>query len=666
MPGRSRRAGKKAEAPPPYRLGHRVERACRVKPYDRTPDDPFSRPLRIFALDPAASRLHGNVARVDVPYEPLLPGPEGKIFVVDAREYDDKGKVVRDNPALDLEDHKLILAAGLEPTQSDPRFHAQMVYAVCSTLYRRFREALGRNVAWGFVLPKAEEEGDSPVRLRIKPLAMPDQNAYYDPDTGELSFGYYPADKDKTTGRNLPLGFVYLSLGHDIVAHECTHALLDGLRAHFTTTTHLDVAAFHEGFADIVALLQRFSHKDVVRDALRASRGRLDTDRLTAIGQQFGETTGDFGPIRNAIDYTVKADGTRQYITYASQNEAHDRGRILCAAIYEAFVTIYDRKKDRYIRLATNGTGYLNEREQLSTDLLEVLTDLARVLAEQFLNICIRAIDYCPPVDIRFGDYLRAVITADRDMVPEDPYGYREALIDAFRKRGIFPDDVPNLGEDALLWRKPQVQLPRVEALSFAELAFDGDPGRAPRVTELRRQANEIGKLVTDTKYMREFGLVDPAAPLPAESKNAVTVDTPIVESVRAARRVGPDGNVVFDLVAEVTQRVERRLPGGKRVELYGGATVLIDAWGDTRFVIRKRVLREKQDAEAIAFLTGDGAAYWHADGKTLHPVRSAFKLIHERRRAEEAKRVKRAVAEAKGVVKKGAKKGGKSKRKRL
>ena len=145
-----------------------------------------------------------------------------------------------------------------------------------------------------------------------------------------------------------------------------------------------------------------------------------------------------------------------------------------------------------------------------------------------------------------------------------------------------------------------------------------------------------------------------------------MAVDTPIVESVRASRRVGPDGNVVFDLVAEVTQRVERRLPGGKRVELYGGATILIDAWGDVRFVIRKRVLREKQDAEAIAFLTGDGAAYWHADGKTLHPVRSAFKLIHERRRAEEAKRVKQAVAEAKGVVKKGAKKGGKSKRKRL
>lgn len=626
-------ARKKKPARAAFTLGHRVERACRVTPYEREPGDPTTRPLRIFALDPSASLLHGNVARVDVPYEPLLPGPIGTIFEVDARVFDGEGNVKRAHEALDLERPKLMLAAGLEPTQSDPRFHAQMVYAVCSTLYRRFREALGRSVAWGFAMSDEQEAEKVPVRLRIKPLALPEQNAYYDPDNGELLFGYYPADKADTVGRNLPRGYVFTCLGHDIVAHECTHALLDGLRAHFTTTTHIDVAAFHEGFADVVALLHRFSHKDVVREALRASRGRLDTERLTDIGRQFGETSGDFGPIRNAIDYTYDKDGRKKYASYDTVKEAHDRGRILCAAVYEAFVTIYDRKIERYVRLATGGTGVIDPRAELSSDLLEVLTDEARTLAQQFLNICIRAIDYCPPVDIRFGDYLRAVITADRDMVPDDPYGYREAWIDAFQRRRIYPDDVPNLGEDALLWRAPQTQMPAVTALSFAELAFDGDPGRVPRRAELNRQAMEVGRLVTTPEYMREFGLVDPAAKYP---DGVVTVDPPSVESVRAARRVGPDGNVVFDLVTEVTQRVVRRHKG-KRVELYGGATILLDAWGKVRFVIRKRVLRGTQDEEALAFLTSpEGRIYWKTEKGIVVPQRAAFKLVHKRRLKED------------------------------
>ena len=44
--------------------------------------------------------------------------------------------------------------------------------------------------------------------------------------------------------------------------------------------------------------------------------------------------------------------------------------------------------------------------------------------------MCLRALDYCPPVDVQFGDFLRALITADHDLVPDDPYGYRASLIE--------------------------------------------------------------------------------------------------------------------------------------------------------------------------------------------------------------------------------------------
>src|SRR5260221_1326178 len=129
----------------------------------------------------------------------------------------------------------------------------------------------------------------------------------------------------------------------------------------------------------------------------------------------------------------------------------------------------------------------------------------ASKLASQFLSICIRAIDYCPTIDLHLGEYLRALITADYDLVPDDPVGYREAFIDAFARRGIFPEGVLNLSEDALLWRPPTIELQPIEALHFSELRFAGDPGRAANAEELRRQAEAIGAYVMQPGIAPQF-----------------------------------------------------------------------------------------------------------------------------------------------------------------
>jgi hypothetical protein len=62
-------------------------------------------------------------------------------------------------------------------------------------------------------------------------------------------------------------------LSHDVVVHETTHALLDGLRNGFSTFISEDQAAFHEGFADIVALLSVFAQEPVVDHALDVLAG---------------------------------------------------------------------------------------------------------------------------------------------------------------------------------------------------------------------------------------------------------------------------------------------------------------------------------------------------------------------------------------------------------
>jgi hypothetical protein len=73
--------------------------------------------------------------------------------------------------------------------------------------------------------------------------------------------------------------------------------------------------------------------------------------------------------------------------------------------------------------------------------------------------MCIRALDYLPPVDVTFFDFLRALITADAEYVPDDRYDYRVAVVEAFTKRGIVPGDsdaeddgLRSLSADAIRW----------------------------------------------------------------------------------------------------------------------------------------------------------------------------------------------------------------------
>ena len=126
--------------------------------------------------------------------------------------------------------------------------------------------------------------------------------------------------------------------------------------------------------------------------------------------------------------------------------------------MFDAFLQIYKRRTADLLRLATGGTGVLPDGA-ISTDLVNRLAREASKVAGQILNICIRALDYCPPVDITFGEYLRALITADADLVPNDKFGYRTAFIEAFRNRGIYPSDVKHLSPGSLVWEAPPLPL---------------------------------------------------------------------------------------------------------------------------------------------------------------------------------------------------------------
>ena len=107
----------------------------------------------------------------------------------------------------------------------------------------------------------------------MKPFGFRGRNAGYSRETGDLTFGWFKAGREPA-GFTVRQGLVCTALSHDIIAHETTHALLDGLRSAFLTPTNVDVPAFHEGFADSVALFLHFTYADVVERAIGESRGR--------------------------------------------------------------------------------------------------------------------------------------------------------------------------------------------------------------------------------------------------------------------------------------------------------------------------------------------------------------------------------------------------------
>src|SRR5262245_19057820 len=112
------------------------------------PPVPTHRPLQVFSFDPSME-LDLEVARVnrttiDVRWEGLEPGPVGEYLeVVDV----DPASQCAYAP-VDLNHPHLLVSRGLSPSEGDPQFHQQMVYAVAMKTLENFEEALGRSIRW--------------------------------------------------------------------------------------------------------------------------------------------------------------------------------------------------------------------------------------------------------------------------------------------------------------------------------------------------------------------------------------------------------------------------------------------------------------------------------------------------------------------------------------
>jgi hypothetical protein len=584
------------------------------------------RRMRIVAQDPSV-RVGGRIltAEVDVPAEELAPGPRGyRVHVIDYDassgrlyppvEYADPDPRSRDwleNPAAQVPDSVV---------ERDPGFHAQNVYAIVMRTLARFEFALGRRVSWGF---------DSPGhQIKVAPHAFADANAFYSRRDEALLFGHFPSRDGERT--------VFTCLSHDVVAHETSHAILDGLRKRFMEPSSPDQAAFHEGFADVVALLSVFALPEVVRavmdlhlgeggegDAakpLRASdvrREKLSSSVLLGLGKELGSEMGPTG--RSALRHSAVLEPSPEYLGRAEYQEPHRRGEILVSALMNAFLSVWAH---RLVALLAEPNVRTVDRTRAAEE--------GSAIADYLLTMAIRALDYCPPVHLEFGTFLSAMLTADREVRPADErYRFREHLLEAFRRFGI-----GHASRDAAGAARPDPEWQRASPLAFS---YD-----RTRFEPMQRDPDEVFRFAWENR--EALRLHDGAY-------------TRVI-SVRPCIRLAPeDGFALRETVAEILQQLSLRagelamygiakpadMPDDTPLVLLGGITLVFDEYGRVKYAIGDGVhdanrpsVQERQAAriaslwERGSFRKGSGSARRFA---AIHRNRSidAMTLARER-----------------------------------
>ena len=563
---------------------------------------PRTRRLTIVAEDPAVRYTTGPkkgrivTAKIIVPAERLDPGPRG--YRVHCIDYDSTNDTYYDTAISETED--LFEKASDDVLLNDPNFHCQNAYALVMFTLARFEYALGRRLGWSF---KGHQ-------LKLAPHAFSDSNAFYSEEDRALLLGYFPSSDGSRT--------IFTCLSHDVIVHETTHALVDGLRTRYTDPSSPDQAAFHEGFADVVALLSIFSlpevaallidsfetgddqmiaAKAITPDALREAFGGLARE----VGQELSGVRGQ--PLRQSL--TLTPDKT--YLDQDEFQEPHRRGEILVAAMVNAFLEMWSNRLKR-----------LGEVKKGFVDRIKVIEEGAD-LADTLLTSAIRALDYTPPVDLSFGDYLSALVTADTEVRPrsDDRYDLRKHVLKSFRDYGIEP--ASNCGSCGVagcgLWESIR------EPLDYGRV--HNDP--------MKSDPDEIFHFIWENRTADHLDLHDEGYTH--------------VQSVRPCIRIGADGFTLRETVAEYIQVTKIRasdlkdldlvqpdgMPDDLEFYIYGGGALIFDEYGHLKYHVFNPIHGSQQN-KRLKYLWENG----QFSGKSLQ---LKFSSLHRLRAAQEQER---------------------------
>ena len=338
---------------------------------------PVYRYLRGYSLDPGFStRLDTagiNEVVYRVPFEPLEPGPVGEY--IEVMDFDPaSGMLVRAGRPRRRAD-RITARPGAERGQPAVPSAVRLRRGDEDDSPFRARARQEDRLVSAGVKPKGKANdvrtcagrastcsGCASTRTRIR-----DANAYYDPDKTALLFGYFAA-ADQRQGANYPGGLVFTCLSPDIVAHEMTHAILDSIHHRYMEDTNPGRRRVPRGLcrhrrAAAALHVRRAGRAPALREP---AAGWIGYTVFGELATQFGEALeGNRGALRSMIGRWNEKD---EWVPlepspsdYIDNVEAHDRGAVLVATVFDAFQRIYTHRTRDLLRIATSGTGVLPE-----------------------------------------------------------------------------------------------------------------------------------------------------------------------------------------------------------------------------------------------------------------------------------------------------------------
>ena len=299
-----------------------------------------------------------------------------------------------------------------EKLLNDVRFHQVNVWTIVERTLAMIEDesVLARTIPW------ASQLG----RLILIPHAGYMDNAFYSRDTGALHFFYFE--------------------GHD-GRHELGHAVLDGLKPYYNEVCSAQTAGFHEYFGDALAMMASLNTREVALQALRNSKSKLAPKNIvSAIASEFGAAIRGM----EEEDYLRGAWNNRTMSDLAGTYEEHDWSEVLTGIYYDLLEYLHPKIR-RDLEKAHVGAMSAGQSRYYS---VRALYRAASMTAA----VMFRALDYCPPADLRYDEYARALLKADATAYPIDAMGIRAKLRTIFKDRKI---KVPE--EDAK--RSVQIQL---------------------------------------------------------------------------------------------------------------------------------------------------------------------------------------------------------------
>ncbi len=227
-----------------------------------------------------------------------------------------------------------------------------------------------------------------------------DLNAYY--DRSELAFFH-----DRADGKT-----VYSGESPDILCHELGHAVLDSVRPELWDAASTEVAALHESFGDISAILSTLQLQSMRTDLLAETGGKYRSSRVSRLAEQLGWALRQGRPdavdsdcLRNAVNSLFYRDPQELPPSAPASglsSEPHSFSRVFTGAFFEGICMMltgrWSSPTEENLHQVTSDAG------QLLVDAVQE----APIVPDYFSQVAAHAVSAATSYDGSYSDSLKS------------------------------------------------------------------------------------------------------------------------------------------------------------------------------------------------------------------------------------------------------------------